>query len=140
LKYIFPPVKLGEEIFISYVPVVRNPISTQISSEERERSYIQGLYVMRIVVKPSDSKPEQLYFTSRGEDFRIPIVKNNRRKLIEQSQISKFMKKRFYFYYIPETDYDSEEERNMLKKTYSHFTNHPTCLKPEEGLVMLMKI
>lgn len=42
----------------------------------------------------------------------------------------KIMKRRFNYYYIPEKDYADEEEKNMIKKSYSYFTNHSQCLTP----------
>jgi hypothetical protein len=43
---------LEKEIFITFVPVVRNPITEGLA--EKGRKYIEGLYVMRIVVRPKE--------------------------------------------------------------------------------------
>lgn len=41
---------MNKHIFVSFVPVVRNPITDGLASEGRY--YVDGLYVMRIVVRP----------------------------------------------------------------------------------------
>jgi hypothetical protein len=50
LRSIHPPVRLDEHIFLSKVPVVRHPINEGLPSTGR--NYIEGLFVLRVVVKP----------------------------------------------------------------------------------------
>lgn len=120
---------MDKHIFISFVPVVRNPIADGFPATGR--SFIEGLYALRIVVRPPEDHPEQLYFYSRDpQDFQAAIVSGNSARVLKKTELTKFMKQRFNYYYIPEKDYSDAEELAMLRREYSRFAGHEHCLPP----------
>ena len=56
--------KLNNQVFVSFVPVAKNLFSEATILEDT-KNYIEGLYIMRIVVKPTDDAPEYLYYYSK---------------------------------------------------------------------------
>lgn len=64
---------MNENVFISFVPVARNLFS-DATVIEKIKDYIEGLYIMRIVVKPSDDAPEYLHYYSKESESQMFIV------------------------------------------------------------------
>lgn len=53
---------------------------------------------------------------------------NGARKLLVGMEGLRFIKRKFNHFYVPEQDYTNEEEFAMLRKPYSLFIDHLTCL------------
>jgi hypothetical protein len=95
---------------------------------------------MRIVVRPREQSAPYIYFIPNDkESFQVPKIENGASKALPLRQAIKFMKKKFAYYYIPETDYADEEELAMLRRGYSHFQDHDVCLKPDRGLPLVAR-
>lgn len=116
---------------MSFVPLVRNPISDGLPPSGH--SYLPGLYVLRIVVRPREEAAEQVYCLLR-EGFELPVLENNGApKVLRGFLARKFIKRRFAHYYVGEHEYADEEELAMLRRTYSRF-DHEKCVAPERGV------
>ena len=55
------------------MPVARNLFS-DATVIENIKNYIEGLYVMRIVVKPTDDTPEYLHYYSKKDETKMFVV------------------------------------------------------------------
>jgi predicted HTH transcriptional regulator len=95
---IYPKPKIGKNIVISWVPIVEDPFEVKsTSNNSSSRNFMEGIYIGRIVVKPSDG--HVAYFWTQDDKPIFTIINSSLfpegKKKIAGRNISKFIKRKF---------------------------------------------
>ena len=133
-------------IEVTFVPIIKNPADPEAKLKGTtttrlvdtvdhtwvDREFIEGVYVTRIKVNPSNGWRTHYWLTQD----KVPIFPgeyhNNRCKRLESRQAVRLLKKKFKQHYVPFNSPDRELQL-FLKPAFTCF-HEGECTKPDKGV------
>lgn len=131
---------------IGFVPLKKNPLQEMKQPEQKkvtdgstfesryyERAYIDGFYVTRIKIQPTNG--QKLYFWVNDSKPIFPVSENGTMNFIQGKSISRMIKNRFKKYYIPDNAPNKLQLRLMRPKLSAFHSGK--CEQPSLGVELV---
>ncbi len=140
IRYIYPKVEIGREIVMSFVPLVKHPydfgVKMDVMDEQArktQRYYIQGLYVFRIAVFPSQG--EKLYYYQNGDEIVSSVFEKGGSRLLKGEQLVNEMRSKMQYFCVGDQGSDQDEQMSeLLSKECTMVERGHRCVQPYDGM------